>query len=363
MAISRRAQRLLRRAVFAVTLPVFSCLLALSAFTARSSAQTTGSSQQPAAPATSAAKPPAAKPSASKPAPVPQVKAEAHAGQKTFSSEEEAAHALYDAARNNDENAIVAILGPDSHDVVMWNDDPAERKAEYDFFTEKFKQMHRYVKEPDGETTLYVGAENWPLPFPLIQKGGAWFFDVDDGKQELEYRRIGENEMTTIDVCRALVDAEKEYLAMSAPPNGAHVFAGKFDSSSGRHDGLYWPNDNVAMRSPIGPFLARAGADGPDRTPFHGYLFRILTSQGPAGPGGARSYIINGKMTGGFAFIAFPAAYRQSGAKSFLTGPNGTVYERDLGPMTTMIAEAMKAFDPTTGWKVVPRETTTSAQK
>jgi hypothetical protein len=164
--------------------------------------------------------------------PTPQPK------QKTFSSPQEAAAALYSAARDNDEDTLLVILGPDAPDIIRWTDNPDDRKAEREQFAKKYDEMHRLVKEPDGETTLYVGVENWPLPIPLVQKNGAWYFDTSLGKREILYRRIGENELETIDVLRGVAEAEKEYYAQSPGGDGAHVYAARFDSNQGAHDGL-----------------------------------------------------------------------------------------------------------------------------
>ncbi len=273
--------------------------------------------------------------------PAPQPK------QKTFSSPQEAAAALYSAALKNDENMLLIILGPDAIDIIHWTDNPDDRKAERDQFAKKYDEMHRLVKEPDGETTLYVGAENWPLPIPLIERTGAWYFDTSLGKREILYRRIGENELETIDVLRAVVEAQKEYYAR------AHVYAARFDSNQGAHDGLYWPSSGNSPASPIGPYLARASYDRSDRVPLHGYYFRILTAQGPNAPGGAKSYMANGKMTAGFAVIAFPAEYGSSGVKTFIVSQDGVVYEKDLGPMSTQLAASVKTFDPDPTWHKV----------
>ena len=177
--------------------------------------------------------------------------------QKTFASPAcTAASALYSAARGNDENALLVILGPSAREIVVWTDNAEDRKAEADQFAKKYDQMHRLVKEPDGETTLYVGAENWPLPVPLIEFRGAWYFDAALGRQEILYRRIGENEVETIDALQAIVDAEKEYYAQDPPRDGGHQYAAHFDSAQGSRNGLYWSSTN--NDSPLGPYMARA---------------------------------------------------------------------------------------------------------
>ena len=272
--------------------------------------------------------------------------------QKTFASAQEAASALYSAARGNDENALLVILGPDAADIIHWTDNAEDRKAERDQFAQKYDQMHRLVKEPDGETTLYIGAENWPLPIPLVQANGAWFFETSLGRREILYRRIGENELETINVLHSIVDAQKEYYSQAPRGDGAHIYAEHFNSGQGVRDGLYW--SSTANESPLGPYLARADYDRSDRVPLHGYFFRVLTAQGANAPGGAKSYLVNSKMTAGFAVLAFPAEYRASGVKTFIVNQDGIAYERDLGPMTTQFAAVMKTYNPDSTWHKTP---------
>jgi hypothetical protein len=270
-------------------------------------------------------------------------------GQMTFKSAEEASNTFAMAAQNNDESAMLKILGPDAKQIVSSGDatEDSEKRAD---FAKKFQQMHRLVKEPDGTTTLYMGAENWPMPIPLEMKGGVWFFDTEAGAREILYRRVGRNEISTIRVCQELVAAEKEYRAER------NVYAAKFFSDEGQHDGLYWKVSTGEKQSPIGPLIAQAVAEGYPKngndtsTPYRGYYYRILTSQGAAAPGGAKSYIVDGKMTAGFAFLAYPAAYRSSGVMTFIVGPNGVVYRKDLGKNTTEIAKAIKEYDPNATW-------------
>lgn len=273
--------------------------------------------------------------------------------QKAFHSPQEAAEALYAAARNHDEDGMLVILGPDAKDVVVWTDNPEDRKADTDLFVEKYGQMHRLVKEPDDETTLYVGAENWPLPIPLVRKNGAWYFDSGLGRREILYRRIGENELETVDNLRAMVDAENEYYSQMSDSGGVQEYARRFTSTEGQRDGLYWSGSKGPDEPPIGPYLAQASYDRSDRKPLLGYYYRILTEQGPKAPGGARKYIVDGKMTGGFAFLAFPAEYRVSGVMTFIVDQDGIVYEKDLGPMTAQLAQKMTACNPDSTWNKV----------
>jgi Protein of unknown function (DUF2950) len=265
--------------------------------------------------------------------------------QKTFSSCEQAANALYDAARNHDENALIAIVGPGARDIVTWTDDQSERYAQDDVFAKKYEQMHRLVAEPDNETTLYVGAENWPLPLPLIERNGVWFFDSDLGRKEILFRRIGGNEMDAMDALRGIIAAENQFNAETGE------YAQHLNCSEGQRDGLFsHENGNDVDKNPLGPYLAEASYTRSDRVPFHGYYFLILTAQGPRAQGGAHSYIVNGKMTGGFAVVAFPAVYRSSGVKTFIVNQYGMIYEKDLGPKTSEIASAMKAYDHDGTW-------------
>jgi hypothetical protein len=269
----------------------------------------------------------------------------ASGGQKTFSSPQEAAQTLYDAARNHDEKAMLAILGPGARDIVIWTDNQAERYAQDDVFAKKYEQMHRFVNEPDNETTLYVGAENWPLPLPLVGHNGAWFFDSNLGRHEILFRRIGENEMDAIDGLHGIIAAEYQFNAATGE------YAQHLNCSQGQRDGLFSPeNGNDMDKNPLGPYLAEASYTRSDRMPFHGYYFLILTAQGPHTRGGARSYIVNGKMTGGFAVVAFPAVYRSSGVKTFMVNQYGMIYEKDLGSKTTGIASAMKAYNLDNTW-------------
>ncbi|MGA7622142.1 MAG: DUF2950 family protein [Candidatus Acidiferrales bacterium] len=267
------------------------------------------------------------------------------AQQKSFSSPEEAAQALYDAARNHDEKDLIAILGSAARDIVIWSDDQSERYAEDDTFAKKYGRMHRLVAEPDNETTLYVGAENWPVPFPLVEHNGSWFFDSNLGSREIMFRRIGENEIVAMDALRGIIAAENQFDAQ----NG--VYAQHLNCSPGQHDGLFSPeNGNDMDMNPIGTYLAEASYKRSDRAPFHGYYFLILTAQGSHAHGGARNYIVDGKMTGGFAVVAFPAVYRSSGVKTFIVNQHGMIHEKDLGSKTAEIASAMKIYDPDGTW-------------
>jgi hypothetical protein len=272
-------------------------------------------------------------------------------GQKTFSSAEEASEALVAAAQSNDEKAMLDILGPDAKQIVYSGDDTedADNRAT---FVQRYQQMHRLVKEPDGTTTLYTGAENWPMSISLMNKGNLWYFDSEAAKKEILYRRIGRNEISTIHVCQQLVAAEKEFY--SAQHN---EYAQKIFSDEGQHNGLYWKAADGEPQSPIGPLVASAVAEGytstqnGSPTPYRGYYFQILTRQGANAPGGAKSYIVNGKMTAGFAFVAYPAEYRSSGVMTFIVGEDGVVYRKDLGKNTAVLAKAMKEYNLNSTWQ------------
>jgi hypothetical protein len=285
-------------------------------------------------------------------------------GQKTFLSPDEATSALVTAMKNNDEKLTLEILGPDGKHIVYSGDEveDAQNRAN---FVERYQEMHRLVKEPNGSVVLYIGAKNWPTPIPIVKKGNAWFLDTDAGKKEILYRRIGRNEISTIKVCQELVTAEKEYYAAQHNEYAKQIF-----SDEGQHNGLYWKAADGEPQSPIGPLVASAvaegyvkGKNGPP-TPYRGYYYHTLTRQGKDAPGDARSYIVNGKMTGGFAFVAYPAEYRSSGVMTFIVGPDGVVYQKDLGKKTAILGKAMKEYNPDSSWqKAEEQQETASEQK
>jgi hypothetical protein len=272
-------------------------------------------------------------------------------GQRTFSSPEEASNAFVTAMQGNDEKAMLDILGADGRQIVSSGDETEDAQTRANFVA-RYQEMHRLVKEPDGTTTLYIGAKNWPTPIPLANKGNSWYFDTEAGKMEILYRRVGRNEMSAIRVCQELVAAEKEYYAMQHREYAAKIF-----SDQGQHNGLFWKAADSEPQSPIGPLVAAAVAEGYVKghggppTPYRGYYYRILTRQGKGGLGGVKNYIVNGRMTGGFAFVAYPAAYRSSGVMTFVVGEDGVVYQKDLGKKTDVLAKAMKEYNPSSSWK------------
>jgi hypothetical protein len=282
-------------------------------------------------------------------------------GQKTFSSAEEAISALFTAAQNNDEKAMLGVFGPDGKQIVSSGDnaEDAENRAT---FVQRYQEMHRLVKEPNGTTTLYIGAKNWPTPIPLVNKGSVWYFDTDAGKKEILYRRVGRNEMSAIRVCEELVAAQKEYRFTRQQD----MYAQKIASDEGNNNGLYWKAGHGLPESPVGPLVASAAVEGnTPPTPYRGYYYRILTGQGKNAAGGAKSYIVNGKMTAGFAFVAYPAEYRSSGVMTFIVSADGVVYQKDLGKKTDVLAKTMKEYNSDSSWKkaVEQQEETAGEQK
>jgi hypothetical protein len=276
------------------------------------------------------------------------------ADQQTFASVADAGRAFFIAMQAPDDHSILQILGPAGNDIIS-SGDPIEDLDARTNFTTKYEEMHRFVTEPNGTVTLVVGAENWPLPIPLVKKNGAWYFDTRAGKDEILFRRIGKNELLAIQACSDLVDAQKQYYD-KAPYGYAKEYAQKLVSDDGKHNGLYWQDTGDQFNSPIDPLIAYARQNRPANevgahVPFNGYFFRILASQGPHAVGGAKNYVVDGKMISGFAFVAYPAEYRSSGVMTFIVNKAGTIYEKDLGPDTTKIAQAMTAYDPDSTWK------------
>src|SRR5271157_1544579 len=271
--------------------------------------------------------------------------------QKTFSSPEDASKALVTAVQSNDEEAMLDILGPDGKQIVSSGDETEDAHSRANF-VQRYQEMHRLVKEPDGTTTLYIGAKNWPTPIPLVNQGNSWYFDTEAGKSEVLYRRIGRNEISTISVCQELVAAQKEYYSTQH-----NEYAKEILSDEGQHNGLYWKAAEGEPQSPVGPLVASAFAKDYAKSqdvapaPYRGYYYRMLTGQGKKGPGGAKSYIVNGKMAEGFAFVAYPAEYRSSGVMTFIVNQDGVVYQKDLGKKTEILGKAMKGYNPDSSWQ------------
>jgi hypothetical protein len=280
-------------------------------------------------------------------------------GPMKFASPESAGQAVYNAAKSEDTNAVLAIFGPDGKDYLL-AEDPSQTKSALADFSTDYEQMHRWAAAEGGEMVLDVGAENYPFPFPLVQDtDGQWMFNSERAKKEMQAREIGANELTVIDILNEMADAQTEYFATTHDGSKVKQYAQRFVSSEGKHDGLYWKVAEGEPESPLGPMSARASAEGYQRgtkespQPFHGYFYRILKEQGAHADGGAKSYIVNGNMTRGFALLAYPADYRKSGVMTFMIGKDGRVYQKDLGPDTVETAKATTAFDPDDTWTLV----------
>ena len=271
--------------------------------------------------------------------------------QKTFASLDEAVNALVAALRAADRKALVEILGPQGNPLVWSGDDVADRAA-FQRFTAEYDRAHR-LEGGGGKVVLYVGDDDFPFPIPLVPDASRWLWDTDAGDDELLNRRIGENELSTIQVCLAYVDAQREYYSRG---QGLLEYAQRLDSTKGKHDGLYWETRPGEQESPLGPLVARARAAGyplpPPRgpAPYHGYFYRILLAQGPDAPGGAYDFVVRGHMIGGFALVAYPASYGSSGIMTFIVNQDGVVYQKDLGPKTAQAANAMKTYNPDKAW-------------
>jgi hypothetical protein len=283
----------------------------------------------------------------------------ADAKQKSFKSPEEAVRALVGAVKGNDTKELLAILGPAGKELIFSGDEVAD-KAGRDRFVKAYEEMNKLVSENDKKVILTVGNEEWPYPIPVVKKGENWLFDTKAGKEEILNRRIGRNELNAIQVCLAYVDAQREYIMEDRDENKLLEYAQRFISRKGEKNGLYWETKEGEAQSPLGPLIAKASGEGyagkgpgGKRNPYHGYYYRILKSQGKNAPGGEYDYLVNGKMIGGFALVAYPAEYGNSGVMTFIVGQDGVVYEKNLGKETGNIAAAMKKYDPDKTWKKV----------
>jgi len=275
---------------------------------------------------------------------------------RLFASPDDAASGLLETAKSGDQKAVLAIFGPESKEIIF-SGDAVQDKATVDAFVAAYGAMHRWRKIPDEAQILLIGADNFAFPIPLKKSSaGQWFFDAAAGKDEILARRIGRNELAVIDVCAALADAEAEYFSQRHA--GTQQYALKFISDSGKQNGLYWESPEGQPGSPLGPLVAFATTEGysakPDsHVPFHGYYFHMLNRQGSHAQGGAKDYVVDGKMVGGFAFVAYPAEYRNSGVMTFIINQDGVLLQKDLGKTTTETATAMTEFDPDGGWSQV----------
>lgn len=276
----------------------------------------------------------------------------------TFANPEEAAQALAKAASTKDRDAVRAILGLATDEMIAA--DPVQAANDLGKFADAFKVAHRLTNKSDTEITLEIGKDSYPFPIPLVKQGDRWYFDTDAGKDELLTRQIGRNELDTLETVRTYVDAQREYASRDRDGDQVLEYAQKFTSSPGKKDGLYWDADIDGEISPLGPLVAEAQEEGYSKkdkggpVPYHGYFFKILTRQSKSAPGGDYDYIINGNMIGGFALIAWPAQHGKSGIMTFIVNQQGRVYQTDLGPKSDKLAPAIKSYDPDSTWRVSP---------
>ena len=281
--------------------------------------------------------------------------------QESFGSPEAAADALIAALSQSDDNALGSVFGPDYKELASSGDPVADREAA-DNFLSLYEERHELVDNENGDKTLLLGPESWPFPIPLIGDGGSWRFDTDAGLDEILNRRIGHNELDTISTCLAYVDAQLEYAIYDPDGDGLRDYAGQFVSDPGEKNGLYWPTDINEPLSPLGAVAVAATeagyvldpSGGP--RPFNGYLFKILRAQGPSARDGARDFMVDGNMMGGFGLVARPAKYGNSGIMTFIVNQDGIVYERDFGPRTESLAKAIDSYDPDESWMRVNDE-------
>jgi len=277
--------------------------------------------------------------------------------QKTFKSPEEAVEALAEAVKGSDTKKLLAILGPKGKELILSGDEVADKTGR-EHFVKAYEEMNKLVNESDTRVILHVGNGDWPFPIPVVKKGEYWLFDTIAGREEILNRRIGRNELNAIQVCLAYVDAQREYVLKERDGDKVLEYAQRFISRKGEKNGLYWEAKEGEEQSPLGSLIAKASGEGyagkgpgGKRNPYHGYYYRILKSQGKNAPGGEYDYVVNGKMIGGFALVAYPAEYGNSGVMTFIVNQDGMVYEKNLGEDTEKIAPAMKKFDPDKTWK------------
>ena len=281
----------------------------------------------------------------------------AQARERVFASPEEAVKALVDAVKADNMEELRAIFGPAGKEVLS-SGDATEDRAGRERFLKAYETKNALIQDGDAKVVLQMGTEEWPFPIPIVKRGEKWSFDTRKGKEELINRRIGRNELNTIQVCLAYVDAQREYALKDRDANGLLEYAQKFRSDPGKKNGLYWEVKAGEAQSPLGPLFAAAqergystkGAGGKP-VPYYGYYYRILTGQGKNAPGGAYDYMVRGNMIGGFALVAYPAKYGSSGIMTFIVNQDGVVYQKDLGKSTEKSAVAMKLFNPDQTWK------------
>jgi len=279
--------------------------------------------------------------------------------QLTFATAEEAVRVLVDAARAKDTKAMLAIFGPEGKGVII-SDDEAVNRDLFERFVKASQELSRLDMSTDNKAFLYVGNNEWSFPVPIVKKSDRWSFDTKDGKTEILHRRIGRNELSAVQACLAYVDAQKDYARMIGRRDGMAEYARQFLSDPGKRNGLYWETKEGEEPSPLGFFMARARKEGSEPkavagkpVPYHGYFYKILTAQGKSAPGGVSNYIVNDRMTGGFALAAWPAQYGVTGVMTFIVNQDGVVYEKNLGKVTGKAVYHMKAFNPDDSWKRV----------
>ena len=281
----------------------------------------------------------------------------ADAAQRQFDTPERAVDALIAAVRSGRTADLLAIFGPRSKPLVESGDAVADKNGRAKFVA-SYDKNHSLTTQPDGKVTLVLGKDAWPFPIPLEKADKEWHFDTAAGAEEIINRRIGRNELSAIEVCRAYVDAQREYSSKDRNSDGLREYAQHFTSHANQRDGLYWPVKTGEESSPMGVLIARARDEGYEnagtrtkREPYHGYYYRILKSQGSHAPGGAHDYIVGNHMIGGFALVAFPAQYGASGVMTFIVNQDGVVYQKNLGPDTDKIARQIKEYDPDPSWE------------
>jgi len=281
--------------------------------------------------------------------------AAAKSAPKSFASPEAAAQGLVDALKANDRDATIGILGASAREWLSSGDQVADRAA-IARFVQAYEEKHGLTNEGDAKAILVIGSDDFPFPFPLVKADGIWRFDPDQGREEILNRRIGKNELVTIQTLLAIIDAQRDYAAVDRNGNGLLEYAQKFISSPGKQDGLYWPAKAGEPESPLGPLIGQAAREGYSKktgrpTAYHGYYYRMLTKQGPDAAGGAYNYVVGDHvLLGGFAVLAYPAKYGVSGIKSFLVNHQGVVFEKDLGPNTEQAAKKITTFNPDNSW-------------
>ena len=276
--------------------------------------------------------------------------------QQSFKTPEDAVGALVNATKSDWPKGVVTVLGRDGADIVSSGDKVADEAARQKFLA-AYDAKHQVKREGDDKAVMIIGTEDFPFPIPLIRKHDAWRFDTAAGRLEILYRRIGRNELDAIQACLAYVDAQNEYAEKDRTGAGVSTYAQRIVSHPGKKDGLYWPSSPGEDASPLGELVAEATNQGYQvgggRIPFHGYYFKILTRQGPMAAGGAVDYVVRGKMIGGFALVAYPAEYGNSGVMTFVVNYAGTVFQKDLGERTSKLAKRMTSFNPDQTWKKV----------